>query len=107
MRRYGARVDANQGEVVDAIRAVGGVVTYLFKVGDGVADLLVSFRGQWYVFEVKDGAKVASRRALNPEEKKWIAEQRAPVHVVNNAAEALAKLEAQKFGAADARKILG
>ena len=92
MRRYGARVDANQGEVVDAIRAVGGVVTYLFKVGGGVADLLVSFRRQWYVFEVKDGAKVASRRALNDDEKKWHAEQVAPVHIVTSVAEALAVL---------------
>ena len=51
------RVDANQGEIVDALRAVGAKVQPLHMVGEGVPDLLVRYRGDLHLVEVKDGRK--------------------------------------------------
>lgn len=79
------RVDKNQKQVVAAIRSVGGEVTHIHTIGKGVADLLVSFRQRWLVLEVKMGAKAL----LTPDEKVWIAKQRAPVFVVRSPLEAI------------------
>lgn len=87
--RRAARVDANQEEVVAALRKIGAVVTPLHAVGNGVSDLLVSFRQKWLVMEVKDGAKPPSARKLTPDEERWIGEQRAPVYIVTSPLEAV------------------
>ena len=82
-------MDANQGEIVAALRKIGAAVTPLHAVGNGVADLLVSFRQRWFLFEVKDGAKPPSARKLTEDEERWIGAQRAPVVVVTSALEAV------------------
>lgn len=48
-----ARVDANQQEIVAALRAAGCTVVSLATVGGGVPDLLVGRGGQNYLLEVK------------------------------------------------------
>lgn len=83
------RVDANQAEVVKALRKIGAAVTPIHTLGKGVSDLLVSFRQRWLVLEVKDGAKPPSARELTPDEERWIGEQRAPVYIVNSVTEAV------------------
>lgn len=90
--RSAARVDANQVEVVKALRQIGATVTPIHAVGKGVSDLLVSFRQKWLVLEVKDGTKPPSKRELTPDEKKWIGEQKAPVFIVLSAFEAVSIL---------------
>ena len=60
--RRAARVDANQAAVVSALRAAGARVLSLAKVGDGVPDLLVGYRGRLMLLEVKDGAKRPSKQ---------------------------------------------
>ena len=72
-----------------ALRKIGAVVTPIHMVGKGVSDLLVSFRQKWYVLEVKDGKKPPSARELTADEKRWISEQRAPVHIVTSPMEAI------------------
>lgn len=52
MRKHG-RVDNNQGEIVDALRAIGCSVKQLTMVGDGVPDLLVGYCKKNYLLEVK------------------------------------------------------
>ena len=69
--RRAAAVDENQGEVVAALRAIGCSVTSLAGVGNGVPDLLVGFRQQTYLLEVKDGRKVPSKRRLTKPEQDW------------------------------------
>lgn len=64
--RRAARVDANQDAVVCALRAAGAVVYSLAAVGDGIPDLLVAFKGQTLLMEVKDGSKVKSKQKLKP-----------------------------------------
>lgn len=91
MARYKAKVDANHGDVVTALRGVGAGVQSLAGVGDGCPDLLVAFRGAWHVLEVKDGSKPPSKRKLTPEEQMWLLrfDELAPVYVVNSVEEAL------------------
>ena len=67
MRRR-ARVDANHGEVVQALRRVGALVFDLSRVGAGCPDLLVCHRGRLYLLEVKDGTKAACDRRLTKDE---------------------------------------
>lgn len=69
--RTAAKVDANQGGVVKALRGVGADVQQIHAIGKGCPDLLVAFRGQWFVAELKDGAKPPSERKLTPHEEAW------------------------------------
>jgi len=52
-RLRGKKVDANQAEIVTALRKAGCRVLSLAPMGKNVADLLVSYRGQLYLLEVK------------------------------------------------------
>ena len=90
--RHHARTDANHAAIVDALRRVGAAVTSLAAVGHGVPDLLVSYRGQWIVLEVKDGDKPPSARRLTLDEAAWCQQQHAPVWVVASVDDALAAL---------------
>ena len=51
--RKASRVDANQAEIVRALRDVGATVQHLHTVGGGCPDLLVGFRGRTYLMEIK------------------------------------------------------
>jgi hypothetical protein len=83
------RADANQPEIVEALRDIGVSVTHIHTVGNGVPDLLCSYKGKWLVLEVKDGSKPPSARRLTPDESVWAAEQKAPVYIVTSAHEAI------------------
>ena len=50
MRRYAAKTDKNQQEIIDALRAIGAWVFYIGRP----FDLLVGFRGRLYLIEVKN-----------------------------------------------------
>jgi len=69
--RRAARTDANQTQVIIALRAAGATVQNLSAVGDGVPDLLVGYKGVTYLLEVKDGNKVPSKRMLTPDQIEW------------------------------------
>ena len=47
------RTDANQPEIVAALRQVGAMVVDLHTVGRGCPDLLVMWRSKTYLMEVK------------------------------------------------------
>jgi hypothetical protein len=51
--RYAARVDANQDQIVSALRAAGA---YVWIIGLPV-DLLVGYRGHTFLVEIKSGSK--------------------------------------------------
>lgn len=51
--RTAARVDANQAEIVDALRRTGATVQLLHMVGRGCPDVLVGYRGVNYLLEIK------------------------------------------------------
>lgn len=79
-----AKVDANQPEIVDALRAAGCFVTSLAGIGKGVPDVLVGSDGKWFLMEIKDGSKPPGQRKLTDDEIKWHqkASQHAPVWIV-------------------------
>lgn len=54
---YARRTDANQQEIMDALRKAGADVYDLSKVGKGIPDLLVCFNGETLLMEVKRDAK--------------------------------------------------
>lgn len=90
--RRAARTDANQAEIVAALRAVGAVVQDLSRVGEGCPDLLVSHGGRMALLEVKDGRKPPSARQLTPAQVAWHRAWRAKVWVVSSVEEALSAL---------------
>lgn len=87
--RRAAKVDANQAEIVAALRAVGASVQPLHAVGSGVPDLLIGWRGKNLLFEVKDGSKPQSDRKLTPDQVTWHEAWRGQVCVVKSVQEAL------------------
>ena len=71
--RRAAKVDANHGEIVEALLSVSGVTVHsLAALGGGVPDLLVGARGLTYLVEIKDGEKYPSDRTLTPDQRRWI-----------------------------------
>lgn len=91
MSLYARKVDANQAQVVAALRAVGVLVeSRLSRVGGGVPDLLCGYAGKLFLLEVKDGAKSKSKRGLTPDERTWHEQWEGfPVFMVESAAEAV------------------
>lgn len=86
---YASRVDANQSEVVMALRKLGATVQPLHIVGKGCPDLLVGYRGRCYLFEVKDGNKTPSERKLTEEQWRWHRNWRGQVAIVETSIEAV------------------
>lgn len=89
MRRYAAKVDANQPEIVEALRKAGCSVTPTHAAGAGFPDLAVGYQGQTYLIEVKDGAKPPSARALTKDQVIWHGQWKGHKAVVKNVQEAL------------------
>ncbi len=93
MARIASRIDDNQSEIVEALRAIGCFVQSLAAIGKGCPDILVGVAHNriWYVFEIKDGAKPPSARKLTPDEQTWHARAKlfAPVYVVESAEQAI------------------
>ena len=69
--RRAAKIDANQTQVVEALRAAGATVQSLAAVGQGVPDLLVGFQGQTVLLEVKNGRAPPSERRLTEQQLEW------------------------------------
>lgn len=87
--RRAAKVDANQAEIVRALRAVGAVVTSTASAGSGFPDLAVGYRGKTFLLEVKDGSRPPSERRLTPAQEEWHAAWRGQVAVVETVQQAL------------------
>lgn len=89
--RRAAKVDANQPEIVEALRKAGAFVVPLHAVGKGCPDLAVIARGKTHWFEIKNLGGRGSKKT--PEQTEWHtqAELRGvPVHIVLSAETALA-----------------
>ena len=86
--RHAARVDANQAEIVAALRAVGATVDWL-KSGDDKPDLLVGYRGNNYLLEVKQPGEYPTDGQIG-----WITNWEGRAKVVFSAEEALREIGA-------------
>lgn len=85
------KVDNNQKEIVRALRNVGAGVQSLASVGKGCPDLLVLYRGKWFVMEVK-----TEFGKLRPAQIRWIKTFRDEVVIPRNAEDALRVIGALK-----------
>ena len=91
--RQAARVDANQGAIVQAVTQAGAKVLDLSRMGQGIPDLLVCYQGKLCLWELKDGDKAPSKRRLTPAERAWHDHWHdAPVLIINSVEEAIAAL---------------
>lgn len=95
--RRAARIDANQEQIVSALRAAGATVQSLAGVGVGVPDLLVGYQGKTLLLEIKDGKKPPSERRLTEDQLKWHGAWRGgPLAVVDSVDAALRTLGVMK-----------
>ena len=92
MARRASKVDRNQSEIVLALRKVGATVHPLHAVGFGCPDLLVGYRGQNLLMEVKDGELPPSARRLTPDQIGFHSLWRGQVAVVKSVDEAITAL---------------
>ncbi len=82
--RRDAKVDANQPEIVAALRAAGWSVAPLHFVGRGFPDLLAGKWGVNILLELK-----TAKGKLTPDEIKWHDEWRGQVAIARTIANAL------------------
>lgn len=81
--RYAKRIDANQHEIVTALRDVGAMVTVCSHAGRGLPDILVTHRGDLYPMEIKNGKSAKLTKAEKREHAKH------GMHIVRSVDEAL------------------
>lgn len=88
--RRAAKIDANQPAIIAALRRCGCRVRSTAQLGDGFPDLLVGYRGELSLLEVKDGSKPPSQQRLTDKERAFHDEWAGfPVFVVGSVDEAL------------------
>jgi len=63
MPQPAARVDANQADIVKALRAIGASILMMFQLKN-CFELLVGYRKQTFLFEIKDLSQPSSARKL-------------------------------------------
>ena len=90
MRRAN-RIDDNQNDIVTALRKAGATVRIISQ-GEGIPDLLVGFRGETMLMEVKDGNKPPSARTLTDAEKKFFDDWRGGLLVIVESVEDALKM---------------
>ena len=71
-----AKIDANQNEIVEALRKIGCSVQILSSVGKGCPDLVVgipfgTYGGLNIMMEIKDGNKPPSAQKLTSDQERW------------------------------------
>jgi len=66
--RHAARVDANQGEIVAALRASGASV-FVLKLP---VDLLVGYAGKTALVEIKDPTSAYGKKGLNQKQSAFL-----------------------------------
>ncbi len=76
--RRDSKVDGNQAEIVNGLRACGLTVESLASVGRGCPDILVGGHGVNLLFEIK-----MRGLRLNPKQATWHSSWRGNVWVVN------------------------
>ena len=82
-----AKVDANQREIIAALRKIGCSVQLLHQVGGGCPDVMVGFRGVTTLLEIKNPAGL---NKVSESQITWQNEWRGgPVWVVRSAGEAI------------------
>jgi hypothetical protein len=80
------KIDSNQPEIVAALRQIGATVQSISEIGGGCPDLLVGFRGENFLLEVK---VPGSERRMTRLEVQWLEDWRGTAAVVSTVEQAL------------------
>ena len=105
--RRASKVDLNQSEIVGALRGVGASVEPLHAVGRGVPDLLVGFRSDIWLIEVKSKAAKKRNEGKTDAQVEWHASWRGkPVAIVRTVDEAMSLIGVTSYTQLH-RKIVG
>jgi hypothetical protein len=80
--RRAARTDSNQTSLVKQLRQCGMSVAITSSLGDGFVDIVVGFKGQNMMCEIKDPEKPPSARKLTSEEKIFHEKWRGQIAIV-------------------------
>ena len=94
--RRSAKVDANQAEIVEALRKIGATVHSTAAIGKGFPDIAAGWRGMTFLLEVKDGSKPPSARKLTEDERLWHENWRGHVEVVYSVEDAIRAVTGQE-----------
>ena len=85
--RRAAKVDQSQEEIVLCLRLIGASVQSLAAIGKGCPDLLIGYKGAWYVAECKTGEKAE----FTPDQLQWALDAKgSPPLRFNSAGDAMA-----------------
>lgn len=87
--RRAARVDGNQSQIVSELRRCGLSVFPTHTVGEGFPDLVCGWKGNNYLFEIKDPKQPPSKQKLTPDEERLRKEWRGTIFTITTAEEAL------------------
>jgi hypothetical protein len=97
---YAKRTDDNHREVIDAFRKAMPDAT-LFDAsgaGKGFGDVVVGWKKQNFIFEIKDPAKCPSARSLTDAQKEFHLTWQGQIKVVHTAADMCAEIARAEFG---------
>jgi len=81
--RRAARTDDNQTEVIKGLRMIGVTVKPVHTV-KGFVDIIAGYKGQNFLFEIKDSRKVKSARKLTEKEREFQEQWRGSVHTIHS-----------------------
>ena len=82
--RRAARIDANQPQIVQALRDAGASVALTHEVAGGYPDLTVAYMGVIVLMEIKDGTKPPSARKLTPAQVEFRKAWKGPISTVTD-----------------------
>lgn len=89
MKKYGAKKDANHGELMKVLKQFCAVHD-LSHAGFGVPDGVAYVQGNWHLFDIKNLNTSYGRRGLNKRQKEWVADWRGgPVYLIHDEKEAM------------------
>ncbi len=88
-RRYQCKADANQPEIVDAIRKLGATVLHLHTIGKGCPDICIGYAGLSLLAEIKDGSKPLSAQKLTADEQEWHDTWKGGVYLIRHVEDAI------------------
>lgn len=83
------RVDNNQKLITTQLRRLGVSVAVTSSLSKGFPDLVLGYKGQNYLIELKDESQPPSKRGLTEDEVKWHQDWNGQIAVCKNLDEIL------------------
>lgn len=80
--------DNNHDEIAHALQDIGAAVMDTSSLGDGFPDIIVGFRGEVYLIEIKNDKTAYGKKGLNKKQVEFHAKWAGYVHIVRSIDEA-------------------